>query len=157
MKKTIAKVSDETLRIENYLIGTSDGQFISYQEIEQNTGVKMNNAGKSYLRTALHRLNLEYSCVRGEGIKLADAANALTIVVDRVGRIDRAIKRGDRTNNNLISQFYNDMNDDDKKRILFVGSAYGALRNAARNSKLYLREIKPLANYDTPKLPESKR
>ena len=61
MKKTIAEVSKETLIIEAYLRDLSEGHFLLYTTLERECKVEMGVKGKSYLRTALRRLKLEYA------------------------------------------------------------------------------------------------
>lgn len=146
--KTIQEVSQETLKIESFLNEKKPGDFISYKDIHNNTDVEMNNRGKSFMRTATKRLKLEYSVVRGEGIELASPGTTISIMTHKLVRIDNAVKRGEKSYNNLIP-FYNELNEDEQKKINFVGAAFGAIRLAASNGK------KMLAN-KSKFIPESK-
>jgi len=140
--QTLAKISEESLTLINYLKDVEHGQILSYQQIEQDTGVKMNTpAGRSYLRTACKKLKREYSCLRGVGIKMASADTAMTLVVGRLVKIDNAVKRGERTYNNVSLGFYNELPPEQQKQINFVGAAFGAIRVAAENGKYYLKNI----------------
>ena len=153
--QTLAKISEESLTLMNYLKDVEHGQILSYQQIEQDTGVKMSNpAGRSYLRTACKKLKREYSCIRGIGIKLASADTATTLVIGRLVKIDNAVKRGERTYNNVSIAFYNELTPNEQKQINFVGAAFGAIRVAAENGKYYLKNIQKNASTN-PILPEN--
>lgn len=153
--KTLAKISEDTLTLIRYLEGVEHGQMLSYQKIEQDTGVKMDTpAGKSYLRTACKKLHREYSCLRGVGIELASPKSATTLVVGRLVKIDNAVKRGERTYNNVSIAFYNELPPAEQKQINFIGAAFGAIRVAAENGKYYLKNT-VRANSAAPALPEN--
>jgi hypothetical protein len=153
--QTLAKISEESLTLMNYLKDVEHGQILSYQQIEQDTSVKMNTpAGRSYLRTACKKLKREYSCIRGIGIKLADKHTATTLVIGRLVKIDNAVKRGERTYNNVSIAFYNELSPLEQRTINFVGAAFGAIRVAAENGKYYLKNIQKV-NQTAPLLPEN--
>jgi hypothetical protein len=153
--KTLAKISEESLTLIKYLEGVEHGQILSYQKIEQDTGVKMDTAaGKSYLRTACKKLHREYSCLRGVGIEMASPKSATTLVVGRLIKIDNAVKRGERTYNNVSVAFYNELPPNEQKQINFIGAAFGAIRVAAENGKYYLKNATK-ANGNAPALPEN--
>lgn len=138
--KTIQKVSEETLAIENYLKDVPEGKLITYEEIAKECKVKMDTAGKGYMRTAIKRLRLEYSCIIGIGIQLADTGSASTIVVSKLSRIDSAVKRGEKSFNNISMQFYDRLESREQKQLNFIGAAFGAIRLAAENGKRILKE-----------------
>lgn len=151
--QTLAKISEESLTLVNYLKDVEHGQILSYQQIEKDSGVKMNTqAGRSYLRTACKKLRREYSCIRGVGIKLASADTATTLVIGRLVKIDNAVKRGERTYNNVSVAFYNELSPAEQKQINFVGAAFGAIRVAAENGKYFLKNV---VKVTAPALPEN--
>ena len=151
--KTLAKISEDTLTLIRYLEGVDHGQILSYQKIEQDTGVNMNtHAGRSYLRTACKQLHREYSCLRGVGIEMASPKSATTLVVGRLIKIDNAVKRGERTYNNVSVAFYNELPPSEQKQINFIGAAFGAIRVAAQNGKYYIKNAKRVT---APALPEN--
>lgn len=153
--QTLAKISEESLTLVNYLKGVEHGQILSYQQIEQDTGVKMDTpAGRSYLRTACKKLKREYSCIRGVGIQLASADTASTLVIGRLVKIDNAVKRGERTYNNVSVAFYNELSPVEQRQINFVGAAFGAIRVAAENGKYYLKNAQKVTAAN-PVLPEN--
>lgn len=152
--QTLAKISEESLTLVNYLKDVEHGQILSYQQIEKDTGVKMDNpAGRGYLRTACKKLKREYSCIRGVGIQLASAETANTLVIGRLVKIDNAVKRGERTYNNVSLAFYNELSPLEQRQINFVGAAFGAIRVAAENGKYYLKNAQKVTS--SPVLPEN--
>lgn len=151
--RTLAKISEESLTLVNYLQDVEHGQILSYQQIEKDTGVKMDSAaGRSYLRTACKKLKREYSCLRGVGIKLMSADTATELIIGRLVKIDNAVKRGEKTYNNVSLAFYNELSPDEQKQINFVGAAFGAIRVAAENGKFCLRNATKIT---APALPEN--
>ena len=153
--QTLAKISEESLKLINYLKSIEHGQILSYQQIEKDTGVKMNTqAGRSYLRTACKNLKREYSCLRGIGIELASAKTAATLVVGRLVKVDNAVKRAERTYKNVSIAFYNELNPAEQRQINFIGAAFGAIRVAAENGKYYLKNVEKVNNLN-PILPEN--
>lgn len=152
--KTIAKISEETLTIINYLQDIPHGQYLTYAQIQKDTKVAMDVKGKSYLRTACKKLKREYSPVRGIGIELASAKTATGLVANRLIKIDKAVKRGEKTYNNVTTDFYSEFTPQEQKQINFIGAAFGAIRVAAENGKHFLKNttaIQPI----NPMLPEN--
>ena len=135
-RNVIAKVSEETLKIERFLDTKKPGDTISYDEIAHETGVEMTNDGKAKLRSALRRLKVEYSPVRGYGIRMADAGLVMPLLSNKIVRIDRAVKRADRTQKNLQVQFFEALTPDEQRQVLFAGAVFGAIRVAAENGRM---------------------
>lgn len=152
--QTLAKISEESLKLIEYLKGIEHGQILSYQQIEQDTGVKMDNKGKSYLRTACKNLKREYSALKGIGIELASSKTASTLIVGRLIKIDNAVRRGERTYNNVSVAFYNELAPEEQRQINFVGAAFGAIRVAAENGKYFLKNAQKVT-VTNPILPEN--
>lgn len=146
MTKTIAEVSEETLKIQAFLEQQEHGAVFTYTEIESNTGVPMDVSGKAKLRTALKRARREYSAIKGTGIRLASADTALSLVSNRLVSINNATKRGDKTTKLLHEQFFASLNAQEQRQILFAGAVFGAIRVAAENGKLLYKKNKELAN-----------
>jgi len=134
-RNVIAKVSEETLKIERYLEPLPPGEVISYEQIGLETGVKMDTGGKGKMRSALRRLRREYSPVKGYGIRLADASLVMPLLSHRVVKIDNAVRRGARTHLNLQTQFFASLTPDEQRQVLFAGAVFGAIRIAAENGR----------------------
>ena len=146
MSKEIAVVSKETIKLCNYIKTIDDGEVLSFSKIQHDTGIQMTERGKQYLRSALKREKKEYSSIRGYGIKLADPEITMHIVSSKIDRIGKAVKRGEKTHKNLVEQFYDDLKPQEQKQILFVGAAFGAIRVASENSKLFYKKSNICAN-----------
>jgi len=136
IKKTIPKISEESLKIITFLNKCNNGDILSYDKIQEETGVKMNTFGKSYLRTAVNKCGLVYGCIRGYGIKLADAQSTMSLVTHRLGKITSTVKKANKTQKTLVSQFLEELSPPEQKQILFIGAIFGAIKVAADNGKL---------------------
>jgi hypothetical protein len=135
-RNVIAQISEDSLKIEDFLSGKSAGESISYDEISHSSGVEMNLRGKNLLRTTLKRLRFEYSPIRGYGIRLADASLVMPILSDRITKIDRAVKRAGKCQQNLQVQFFNYLTLEEQRQVLFAGAVFGAIRIAAENGRM---------------------
>lgn len=143
MNNTIAEVSKETLLIEAYLKTLNPGEKVLYATIQKETGVPMNDRGKQFMRTALNRLHLEYTCIHGQGIELCSPVNATGIIAHKVIRIDKAVKRAGKTTKRVTTQFYDKLSDVDKQHVNVVASIFGALQGYAKNARLLFRKEPP--------------
>ena len=135
-KQTIAQVSEKTLKLQEYLKDKKEGTEISYNRIQSDTGVTMDDRGKSYVRTAFKRLNKVYSVIKGYGIKVADSTDTMPILVNKLTKIDKAVKRADKTQKTLESQFFDQLNPNEQKQILYLGAVFGAIRVAADKGRV---------------------
>lgn len=136
MGRTIAEVSEQTLKIEAFLRDQKKGTRLSYDYIQHRTGVIMDKRGKQYLRTALRRAGLESATEKGYGIVLADEENAMAIVANRLKKIDRTVHRGEKTHKTIQQQFFDSLPQDKQKEILYIGAVFGAIRVAAENGRV---------------------
>jgi hypothetical protein len=133
--KTIGEVSQDTLKLEEFIGRQPHGAVLTYSGIQNDTGVEMNLNGKAHLRQALKHLRREYSSVHGHGIRLADASGVMPILSSRISRINKAVKRADRSQRILQDEFYDSLNDQEKKSVLFAGAVFGAIRLAAEQGR----------------------
>lgn len=137
---TIAEVSKQSLKLENILKTFRPGEFIAYKNLESLSGVRMDNKGKGYLRTALNRLKLEYSPVVGQGIQLASPENAIAIVSKRVIRIDNSVKRAEKTTKRVTDQFYDKLGDHEQKNVNYLSAVFASLRAYSKSAKLFFKK-----------------
>ena len=136
MGKSIAEISEESLKLISFFNDRQPGEEISYTEIEQGSGVRMDTRGKAFMRTALKRLGREYATHKGRGIELASPKNGLAIIANKVIKIDNAVKRGERTTRNIQRAFINVMDERDKRAVLFLVAGFGAIRLAAEQARV---------------------
>ena len=153
MKRTVAKVSEKTLKIEAYLKTFQPGEELSFIALEVGSGVKMDTKGKGYLRTALKRAKLEYSPIHGEGIKLANPEMTMPILINKLTKVDRAVKRADKSHKNLQTKFFASLTKTEQNQLLYVGAVFGAIRVAAENGKLIYSGKNKMSNAETLQIP----
>ena len=151
--KTIAKISEETLTLINYLEDLPHGYVLTYMQIEKETGVKMDLKGKSYLRTACKKLNRIYSPNHGVGFKLADKDDTMSHVVHGLKGIHNKVKNVRKTTNTLIANFYNELQPAEQKNILYVGACFGAIEASYKSGMHSLKQ--PRTEPIAPMLPEN--
>lgn len=143
MKKSIQKVSEQTLKIENLLSNAAPGEVFTYKQIQQLTGVVMNNKGKAYLRTALKRLKLPYENLWDEGIRTVSAQNALRIITHKVISIDNSVKRAEKTTQNVKAKVYESLSDNEKNTTNHLLALFGTIRAyASAGKKMFFSEQK---------------
>lgn len=140
IKKTIAEVSAETIRIENVLKELNEGEQISYLKLEQLTGVKMDSRGKGFMRTALKRLQIEYTPIHGEGIELGSPDTATKLISTKIVRIDNSVKRAEKTVKNVHNKFFDRLDDIEKKNVLYFGAVFGAIRQHSNAAKAFFKK-----------------
>jgi hypothetical protein len=131
MKKTIGELSEETLKLIDFLQGQENGAVLDYLDIQAKTSVFMDAKGKGTVRRALKHLRREYSSVRGFGIKLASSESVIPIISGRIRRIDKAVRRADKSQKLLQEQFFQSLSEVDQQKVLFAGAIFGAIRLAA--------------------------
>lgn len=134
-RDVIAKVSEETLKIERYIEPLPPGEVVAYETVAEETGVLMDLSGKAKLRSALRRLKREYSQIKGYGVRLADPEMVMPLISHRVVKIDSAVRRADKTHKNLQRQFFASLTPDEQRQVLFAGAVFGAIRVAAENGR----------------------
>lgn len=146
--KTIAEVSKETLQIENVLKTLPPGTIVTYQELQDQSGVKMDGKGKSYLRTATNRLKLQYSPIRGIGIKLCCPETATSIIASKVIGIDNKVKKAAKSTKIIQEKFYDKLSPADQQHVNIVSSVFGFIRSYSQSAKkqLFTKEKHTIAN-----------
>lgn len=135
MKQTIQEVSQDVLKLHAFLDTLPHGASMNYHDIQRATGVLLDANGKAKLRRALKRAQREYSCIHGTGIRLADAESCMPILSNRIRKIDRTVRRADKSQKLLQQQFFASLSADDQRKILFAGAVFGAIRLAAEQGK----------------------
>ena len=139
--KTIPEICEETKSLKDYFELKRDGDVIAFDAIEADLNIKMDYTGKQHMRSALRSLQREYAAIRGYGIELSSPANATSLVSHRLIKIDNAVKRGERAAKRCM-HFIDDMTAEDSKNMLFVTSAFGAIRASANLYRKQYRQNK---------------
>jgi hypothetical protein len=134
--KTIAEISKETVAIESFLKTCKPGEKIPYLVLEKETNVKMDTRGKAFLRSAMRRLRLEYSCIRGHGIELCSPKNATSIIAYKIIGVDRSVRRAHKTTRHVSDQFYHQLADDDKRQVAIAQSILSPIMTYAKGARM---------------------
>lgn len=132
------KATEETRRLKQYLsdlAAREAGNKISFERIQNDTGVTMNATGKNRLRTAAKAARVEFDAIKNYGIELAGPGNGIQIIGGRLARIDNAVVRAEKSAKNIIAQHAPQMTQEDQRTALFIGSVFGAIRAASENYK----------------------
>lgn len=125
------KPHEKTLILAEFLSKKPEGTRISYVEIEESTGIKMDVTGKNYLRSALKMSHIESITEKGYGIELASAENASEIVSNQFLRIDNSVKRGRKVTQNISNQFDAKLSEPDRAKVNYAISIFGAIEASA--------------------------
>lgn len=144
-------IHKDTKILQTYLEKQKEGKELSFLKIEYDTKIRMDTEGKAHLRSALYRANIEYISIYGTGIKLVAPETSVECISQRFSKIDNAVRRGSRTNNNIIDQFIDKVNEDDRGTILLAGSVPGAMRASAKNYRIRASKNRP---NQKPSIPE---
>jgi len=132
------KITEEVTLLKEFLEAASverPDTKISYLEIEDATGVPMDNKGRGYLRNAARYCGVEYSAVPKYGIEIAGPNNGTEIIGGRLARIDAATRRAEIATKNISKRHLAAMSNEDQKAIVFLGSVFGAIRANAEGYK----------------------
>ena len=155
VQATLAKASEDYLRLLAYVQEQPIGELLEYSKVEQATGVTMNTAGRNKLRRAILRSHFEYAVIPGVGYKLAQADMTMGILTFRLVGIDNKVRRAERAQRVLQQAFLDQLPPEEQKGVLFIGAVFGAIRQSAEKGKeLYRKEPKQIAGGD-PSLPSN--
>ncbi len=98
---SIGKASQDYLILVSYIKEQVDGAELHFPQIEAQTGVKMDDAGKSKLRAVIYSSGRRYDSIKGKGIVLDAPQNTQRISDTSVKRIGGAIRRSRKTHDVL--------------------------------------------------------
>lgn len=145
---TIAKTSEEGLKLREYMSVQSPGSFITYLQIQDESGVLMDSRGKNLVRSALTSQKIEYTCLRGKGIELAGVETAVGIMNQKFVRVSNTIKKAAKTQKNIQEKFYDDLSEQDKRKVLLAGTVFAMMHAMAKdNSKSLVKNT--ISNTET--------
>lgn len=122
----------------------SHGATLSWVELEQQTGVKMDRRGRALAVRMVRRLGREYEALPATGIRLSSPDNALLIAEHANHKIVRAINGASRVASRLVTLHAAEMNDDDRQRLIRNRGLLGALQASAGDAvKMLLPKKEP--------------
>lgn len=149
-RQSQAKMSDEYVKLLAHVVDQPDGAILNYEEVQSATGINMDTqTNRSKLRQAILRSGKEYSVIPTVGYQLADSSTAMGILTHKLLRIDTSVRRANRAQTVVQQQFFDELDEDERKGVLFLGAVFGAIRTAAENGKkLYGKERPALTQAD---------
>jgi hypothetical protein len=105
----------------------SDGKRMSYVEIEQASGVRMDQRGKGIFRSAAKRSNRPYLTIPGLGVEFSSADNAIEIARDKLVRVRHSVSRFQKTASILADKHLDEMRPADKSALILMQSQKATL------------------------------
>jgi len=113
--------------LQSYIERQSDGMLLDWLTIQRETGITMDQRGRSLFRSALKGVGRVGETIRGTGIRLSSKDTAITIVGSGFQSIHNAAKRAHKTHGALSVRHLTAMDPTDQSRMILAGSFLGAI------------------------------
>jgi hypothetical protein len=136
VKPSIPEIQQAVAKLVEFFRDVPDGEDVAWLRVEAETGVTMDEHGKPLVRRALKKLGRPYASVRGVGLRMSSAENALSIVQGGFVRVDNALRRTDKTREVLAARHLDQMTPGDQQKMLVLAGFFGAVRTFARDASL---------------------
>jgi len=149
------KPNEEMLTLKAFFSEIPKGAFLSYNEIQAKSGVKMDNRGKQLMRSALRSLKIEYACNSGVGIELESEKNCMYLVTGRMRKVSSGLKRADKTTTRMTERYVQDLPPADRDRLVATASLFGTIKALAKGLSDIYKKPKLINVSETGKLPPS--
>jgi hypothetical protein len=145
MRKSEAKISDETAKLRAYIKIKPFGAEIWYDEVEKETGVIMNYSGRQKLRAALVACHREWEVFKNLGYKLDSVENTSVIVKHRFKKVYEQVKKTSRCCDNLSVHLPN-LPEDEQLNFRYIQTITRRQEISSEETvdKIYTKEIKKL-------------
>jgi hypothetical protein len=121
--------------IKNVVGDAKDGARFSWLELEQATGVKMDDRGKALLRQQLDRINRPYLSLHGDGIELSCPTNAEEIVGRHTLRLKNAFTSAKETTDVVMVRHGKELASDVLARLTHKQAMFATLDLTAELAK----------------------
>jgi len=156
MGRTIGQTNEEMNILCGYVRDLKPGRTLTWFEISRATGIKMDYRGKQALRRAMDKERVIYDPKYGQGIQVGSHENAMKIIGTRMVKIDNSVRRGEQTVTVAKDKFFDKLPGEEKKKVIFFGSVFAAIRLAADQAKaLYKKKpMRKIADSSKVSLPE---
>jgi hypothetical protein len=148
--KAIEEVSKDTLAIEAFFSTVDPDALATYAEIQRHSGVTMDLSGKAKLRVAAKRAGLNYSTIKGVGIRFAGPRTGCELVLSREQRVTRAARRAEKVADAVYKEYGVEMDAHDREIVAVTAAAFATIRVLAEEKR---REIRAAARNRPPVLP----
>lgn len=132
--QTNAQVQQDIATLCAYIEKQKDGAVLDYVSITRDTGVDMNTHGRGLLRRALQRLRRQATAIRGHGVELSSADNAIDLVHARHAKVGRAFKTAVKATRQIKDRHFEDMKQQDKNALLQVESVHAFVQQAIKTA-----------------------
>lgn len=143
IQKSIPEIEKQVVRLVEYFLSQPDGSELLWENIEIDTAIPMNQHGRSLVRRALKKIKRPYEPVRAVGIILSSPKNAMAIVGHKFVRIDNAVRRADRTRNEISVRHLDALEERDKAKMRVLAGFFGAVRAFAKEAKVKILHQPP--------------
>ena len=143
MIESMQRRNVEVERLSVYFHAQPDGEEVSWLRVEHETSVVMDAKGRGLARRALARAKRPYVALRNVGVRLSAPETAMEIMGWRFVRIDRAVRKADRTRTILSGRHMEQMPEEGKQRFLALAAFFGAVRVIASEAKARLLGSQP--------------
>lgn len=143
----MAKISEEFIRLYNYVLTKPDGATLDYDTVQRETGVSMavesNNRNK--LAQAIRKSKRHALCYPGLGYELDDAGNT-PLIVDRAGkRVFNQIKSASEITKTVYNRHAKELSEDERQRIGTITKMYSFLeRKTITIRKIEVETVKEI-------------
>ena len=145
-RRSIQEVSEDTLILTDWLKNAAPDQDYAFLEITQATGIAMDRKGKDTLRRASRRASVEYSAIKGFGIRLAGPRTGLSVVAHHGQRIKNTVRRGERAFHN-VSTHRDGMQEGDRRLMDMMGAGFAAINVATEQArKMFSQERRAIGS-----------
>lgn len=111
------------------------GTLLTYDGVEEETGVLMDRGGRDKLREAILYSGLEYRLIRGEAFELAQVGTCREILGNKLMSIDSRIKRAEQARKRVAWQFFKALPKEEQDRLLFLQAVFGAIQGKADEAR----------------------
>lgn len=136
MKPSIPERAQAVAKLADYLGGQPDGEELTWVRIESETAVRMDMPGRELARRALAKIKRPYEAIRGDGVRLSSASTSMTILRGRFVRIDRAVRRADKTREQIADRHMAQLPQQEQQKLLVLAGFFGAVRAFAKEAEV---------------------
>lgn len=122
-------------RLRAFVDTLGDGARVSYVEIEQATGVKMDDRGRKLMQLTLKRARRPPVTLPGHGYEMSSPANALEIVGAKSRRLVGALKIAQETTEHVAGRHLEEMSQEHRGKLQHHQAVFATLSLSASLAK----------------------
>ena len=122
-------------KLRDFVDALIDGRRVSWLEVEQATGIKMDPAGQALIRLTLKRQRRPYLSLVGLGFEVSSAHNGVPIVEAKTRRFVSALAVARETTEQVSGRHINEMTQPNKNKLLHHQAVFSTLELSASLAK----------------------